>query len=159
MLLAVDRLTVRQIVKATKSQISRFAVDFVQKEIFSQFGMLREIVSDNDPTFIADAFEGYLKKNWTQWKPVSTYAPQANGRAERTVETMMSAIAKVFKSTGKDWDQVIGEVLQSYRVREGRDGLFPFNLINGVEFRMRLSGVSFIDMVETKKSRAITDDF
>lgn len=39
---------------------------------------------------------------------MSTYTPQANARAEVMAGTMMRAIAKVVRSTGKDWDHVIG---------------------------------------------------
>lgn len=70
--------------------------------------MPRGIVTDNGSALIDDAFKGYLKANGMHWKPVSTFAPQENGRAEHMVVTMKRAIAKVVQSTAKDCNNVIG---------------------------------------------------
>ena len=55
-------------------------VDFLFSEIFTRFGVPREIVSDNGPQFISNLVQDVMEQ-YKIWHRKSTpYHPQANGR-------------------------------------------------------------------------------
>lgn len=65
-LLAVEHLKRWPTVRATRNETSEFAINFVQEEIFDQFGIPKEVVMDNGPAFPTDAFKGFLRLNEAQ---------------------------------------------------------------------------------------------
>ncbi|XP_068344181.1 uncharacterized protein [Pyrus communis] len=68
--------------KATRTNDSKVVADFVKTNIFSRFGMLRELISDEGSHFCNQTIEALLK-NYNVTDKVSTpYYPQTSGQAE-----------------------------------------------------------------------------
>ena len=54
-------------------------IDFLYREIFTHFGVPKEIITDGQPHFVSHKFESLLQKYHIQHKITSPYHPQANG--------------------------------------------------------------------------------
>lgn len=64
LLLAFEHLRALLIVKVTRKETSKVAVELVKEHIFGQFGMHRETLSDIGPGFIAESFNGIFEREW-----------------------------------------------------------------------------------------------
>ncbi len=84
---------------------------FVKKEIIMAFGPLQYILSDNDLKLDCKAVQDFTHRFNIQWKCTSTYNPQGNRVAERTVGTLKKALQEVTRSESKEWDQSLEDVL------------------------------------------------
>lgn len=132
--------------RATRNETCEEAILFVREEILSVFGRPCVLVTDNGPAFKATAFGDFLRENSVMWRPLSAYAPEANGRAERMVGTMKRAIAKVAWSSKSDWDDKISRIVSFYRAWKGRGGLSPFWLMFGKEPTWNVGDVPLLDV-------------
>ena len=54
-------------------------IDFLYGEIFTHFGVPKEVVIDGGPQFVSHKFEALLHKYHIQHRIASPYHPQANG--------------------------------------------------------------------------------
>ena len=59
-------------------------IDFLYGEIFTHFGVPKEVVTDGGPQFVLHQFEALLHKYHIQHQIASPYHPQANGQVEST---------------------------------------------------------------------------
>lgn len=66
----------------------------VLRNLFACYGLPEEIVSDNGPQFTSKEFEDFVLSNGIQHSKVPPYHPASNGAAERTVQTVKSALVK-----------------------------------------------------------------
>ena len=57
------------------------------RALFARYGLLHELVSDNDPQFVAGEFKSFLKMNCIKHTLCLPYHPSTNGLAERHVQT------------------------------------------------------------------------
>ncbi len=76
------------------------------KEIFSTFGLPRELVSDNGPPFSSIEFNAFCQANGIQFIRSPPYHPQSNGIAERSVQTVKKGLDKsLFLEKGRSIDK------------------------------------------------------
>jgi hypothetical protein len=61
--------------RATKEAV----IDFLVKDIFTRFGMPRELVTYGGPPFNYHGFKATLQKYHIQQRMTTAYHPQANG--------------------------------------------------------------------------------
>ena len=54
-------------------------MDFLYSEIFTRFGVPKEVVADGGPQFMSRQFESLLRKYHVQHRVASPYHPQSNG--------------------------------------------------------------------------------
>ena len=54
-------------------------IEFLYSEIFTRFGVPKEVVTDGGPQFMSHQFEDLLRKNHVQHRVASPYHPQSNG--------------------------------------------------------------------------------
>lgn len=66
----------------------------VLRSIFASYGLPEEVVSDNGPQFTSSEFKQFLRGNGIKETSVPVYHPASNGAAERSVQTVKSALIK-----------------------------------------------------------------
>ena len=60
--------------------------------LFSRWGILEKIVSDNGPQFKSDRFKQFLSEKGITHLTTAPYFPATNGQAERFVQTIKQAL-------------------------------------------------------------------
>ena len=73
-------------------------IDFLYSEIFTRFGVPREVVTDGGPQFMSRQFESLLRKYHVQHRVSSPYHPQANGQVESTNKVIENILTKTVNS-------------------------------------------------------------
>lgn len=108
-------------------------------EIFSQFGLPEQIVSDNGGAYVAEDFAQFCKSLGIQHIRSSAYHPATNGRAERFVRTFKTALTTMKDERGT-LTQKLHKFLFSYRTTpQTTTGRTPASLIFGRQIRSILS--------------------
>ena len=85
------------------------------KSQISRYGISDELISDNGPQFACEEFAQFMKDYNIKHTTSSPYHPQANGQAERTVQTVKRLLVKakgdpVMMKFGDTWKRA--EVVQ-----------------------------------------------
>ena len=128
-------------------------------EIFSQFGLPEQIVSDNGGAYVAEDFAQFCKSLGIQHIRSSAYHPATNGRAERFVRTFKTALTAMKDERGT-LTQKLHKFLFSYRTTpQTTTGRTPASLIFGRQIRSILSLVqpSVQQRVSKEQQRQQTD--
>ena len=84
-------------------------IDFLYSEIFTHFGVHKEVVTDGRPQFMSHQFEDLLRKYHVHHRVASPYHPQANGQVESTNKVIESILTKTVKIQSRDWDDRLPE--------------------------------------------------
>ncbi|XP_013142506.1 PREDICTED: uncharacterized protein K02A2.6-like [Papilio polytes] len=90
------------------------AVENKFREMFSRFGIPRQLVTDGGPPFTALEFEEFLKKNGVDHIVTAPYHPSSNGAAENAVKTVKKVIKKA-QVEGENVDRALSKFLMQYR--------------------------------------------
>ena len=77
-------------------------IDFLYGEIFTHFGVPKEVVIDGGPHFMSNQFKALLRKYHIQHQIASPYHPQANGQVESTNKVIEAIITKIVRSHRRD---------------------------------------------------------
>ena len=77
-------------------------IDFLYGEIFTHFGVPKEVVTDGGPQFVSHQFEALLWKCHDKYRIASPYHPQANGQVESTNKFIEAILTKTVKSHRRD---------------------------------------------------------
>ena len=67
-------------------------IDFLYGEIFTRFGVPKEVVTNGGPQFVSHQFEALLRKYHIQHRIASPHHPQANGQVESTNKVIESIV-------------------------------------------------------------------
>ena len=67
--------------------------------LFAQFGLPKQLVSDNGPQFVSDEFQAFLKRYGVQHLRSAPYHPATNGEAERFVQTFKRGLKAIESDT------------------------------------------------------------
>ena len=65
------------------------------QKFFSNFGLPKELVSDNGPQFTAQTFSDFCKLNGIKHSLIPPYHPASNGAAERSVQVIKQGMRKM----------------------------------------------------------------
>ena len=84
------------------------------QQLFSSYGLLEQIVSDNGPQFIAEEFATFLKSNGIRHIRCAPYHPSSNGAVEQFIQTFKQSM-KASEDDGRSLSQRISNFLLSYR--------------------------------------------
>jgi hypothetical protein len=130
--------------KALHRETEEAVIDFLFKDIFTRFGMPRELVTDGGPPFTSHGFKATLQKYHIQQRMTTAYHPQANGQVESTNKVIEAILTKTVKESQKDWSYRLPEALWAYRTTwRNTTGFSPYELVYGksvvfpVEFEMK----------------------
>ena len=110
--------------------------------VFSRFGMPRQILTDQGPCFESNLFKELCKLMEIDKIRTTPYRPSGNGMIERFHRTLNMLLGKVVSERQKDWDLHVPYVMTAYRSTEheatqrtpnflflGRENHAPLDLI------------------------------
>eukprot|EP00253_Pinus_taeda_P006309 PITA_06309 len=136
---------------------------FLFEEIFTRFGIPRELVTDGGPPFNSHGFKFTLHKYHIQHRMTTPYHPQANGQVESTNKVLEAILTKIVKDNWKDWSQRLPEALWAYRTTwRNTTGFSPYELVYGknavfpVEFEIKTLRTALavnIDLTDVQTAR------
>ena len=101
------------------------------EHVLSRFGCCAEVVTDQGTEFAAE-FEGLLRSQFIDHRTTSANHPQADGLAERAVQTIKRAIRKYVESTKKPeaWDACLPWIALGYNCSKQASSKFsPYFLM------------------------------
>lgn len=108
------------------------------REIFSIFGLPKNIVSDNGRTFDSKMFREFLKSNGILQRFSAPYNPQTNGQVEIHVNTIKQSLKKMCGKVS-DVNEALLQVLTQYRLMPHQStSKTPSELIFGRKIRCAL---------------------
>jgi transposase InsO family protein len=96
------------------------------------YGAPAEVLTDQGTEF-RDEFQQLLTELYVDHRTTTAYHPQANGLAERAVQTVKRALAKVAHATPEAWDQHLPFVVLGYNASvQQAHGFSPYHLMHAV---------------------------
>jgi hypothetical protein len=143
-LVCTDYMTKWVEAKALHRATEEAVIKFLFTDIFTRFGMPRELVTDGGPPFSSHGFKATLQKYHIQQRMTTPYHPQANGQVESTNKVIEAILTKTVKENRKDWSNRLLEALWAYRTTwRNTTGFSPYELVYGksvvfpVEFEIK----------------------
>ncbi|CAG4957134.1 unnamed protein product [Colias eurytheme] len=109
-------------------------------EMFSRFGLVKVIVTDNGTNFCSAYFENFCQRNGVKHVTIAPYHPASNGQAENTVKTFKRSIQVILnEGSSKMLVDKLYEYLFNYRnSAHCTTGVSPAELMFGRKLRCRL---------------------
>ncbi|XP_059639352.1 uncharacterized protein LOC132281693 [Cornus florida] len=109
-------------------------IQFLERHIFHQFGLLETIIADNGAVFRAN--EVLQLGIDMQVKMVTSipYYAQGNGQAEASNKVVIEIIEKMIKDKPRRWHEALSEALWAYRnSKRTSTGTTPYRLMFGYD--------------------------
>lgn len=89
--------------KAIPRATEQVVVDFLHEDIFTRFGVPREIVNDQGSQFTSHLMTALVQQYKIKHRLSSPYHPQTNGQLESTNKVLESILTKTVDQHHKDW--------------------------------------------------------
>ena len=86
-------------------------VDFLHEDIFTQFGIPREIITDQGTQFTSHLVTTLVQQYKIKHRLSSPYHPQANEQVESTNKVLESILTKTVEQLHKDWADWLPEAI------------------------------------------------
>ena len=110
----------------------------VLREMFSRYGLPKQLVSDNGPQFVSEEFAAFLEANGVKHIRSAPYHPSTNGAAEKMVQTLKHTL-RAGNQRGLTLEQNLASFLLQYRsTPHTTTGATPSSLFLGRSLRNRL---------------------
>ena len=90
--------------KATPKNVARTTKKFQYEHVFTRYGLLIEIVSDQEAYFVNEVINFLLEELMIFHCRLAPYHSQANGQVESTNKTLCMTLTKVVEKSRLDWD-------------------------------------------------------
>ena len=115
-LVCIDYVTKWVEAKALFRATEKSVVEFIYEEIFTRFGVPREIVTDQGTQLTSKLIKELTMKYGIRHCKYSPYHPQANGKVESTNEVLEAILTKTIHLHRKDWADRLPEAFWAYRI-------------------------------------------
>eukprot|EP00253_Pinus_taeda_P009719 PITA_09719 len=143
--------------------MKKFVVNFLFEEIFTRFGVPREIVIDQGSQFTSKMVKGLVEDYKIKHRKFTPYHPQANGQVESTNKVIEGILTKTMHLHRRDWAERLLEALWAYRTTwRNTMGHTPYELVYGkqvlfsIEFQIKTFKMVVqlgLDLSEVQKHR------
>ena len=135
---AIDYATGWPLAKATKTATANDVADFIQSEIFTNYGPPKELLSDNGANLLAESVQHYVDLMKTKYRHITPYHPRTNGKVENFNGLLGKILTKyLLNKPTRLWDEYLEQALYAVRVHtHSRHGHSPFYLLYGVQPRL-----------------------
>ena len=151
LLLWVDLFSGYVIAKASSSRTAQTIAENYEECVFRRFGASEAIRHDREPGFMSDFFRAFNRIAGQKQRATMAYRPQANGTAERMVQTLTRALKMYVTDTNQRyWDEYAERLTFAINTAQDRvRGDTPFYLIHGWDPRSTLEAT--LPLGSTKK--------
>ncbi|XP_050896392.1 uncharacterized protein LOC127103157 [Lathyrus oleraceus] len=113
-LVAVDYVSKWVEAVALPTNDSKVVVTFLKNNIFSRFGVLRALISDEGTHFLNKLMENLLKKYNVKHKIATPYHPQTSSQVEVSNRKIKQILEKTVCTSRKDWAVKLEDALWAY---------------------------------------------
>lgn len=114
-------------------------VEFLYEEIFTRYGVPREIVLDQGPQFTSTLIVALENEYNIRHKKSTAYHPQANGQVEVTNRELEAILTKIVSIHKKYWSHRLSEAIWAYRTTwKTPIGFTPFEMVYGKSTMMSI---------------------
>ena len=111
---------------------AKVVLRFIRSNIFSRFGTLRAVISDEGSHFCNNLFVSLLAKYGVKHRVTLEYHPQSNGQDEVYNREIKKILEKTANVTRKDWANKIDDSLWAYRTAFKTPlGMSPYRIVYG----------------------------
>jgi transposase InsO family protein len=118
--------------KALPAASEQSVVDLLFNDIFTRFGVLREIVIDQGTQFTSHLVKYVIEQYQIKHRKSTSYHPQENGQVESMNKVIESILTKIVHLHHKDWVEILLESLWAYRINwRNTTGHTPYELVYG----------------------------
>lgn len=133
LLLWIDLFSGYVIAKASSSRTAQTIAENYEERVFRRFGASEAIRHDREPGFMSDFFRAFNRIIRQKQRATMAYCPQANGTAERMVQTVTRALKMYVTDVNQqDWDKYAERLAFAINTAHDRvRGDTPFYLIHG----------------------------
>lgn len=116
--------------KAMKHAINNKVVEFLYEEIFTRYGVLRELVIDQGPQFTSTLITTLVNEYNINHRKSTPYYPQVNDQVEVTNSMLEAILTKTISLHKKEWSRRLAEVIWEYRTTwKTSIGFTPFEMV------------------------------
>ncbi|KAE9321919.1 hypothetical protein PF008_g17709 [Phytophthora fragariae] len=155
LLIWVDLFTGYVIAKASASRTAQTFAESYEECVFRRFGASEVIRHGREPGVMADFFRSFNKILGQRQRATMAYRPQANGTAERMVQTTTRALKMYVQELDqRDWDEYAERL--TFTAQNWIRGETSFYLVHGwdprstleatLQYRASRSGTSEVEI-------------
>ena len=117
------------------TDISSYSIVKWLDELFCEYGLVSQIVTDNGRQFVSERFEQFLAARDIQHLRTTPYHPESNGLVERFNRLLKTGI-QAFTREGLPWNEGLHQLLINYRGNpHGSDNKSPGERMFGRSYR------------------------
>ena len=128
-----------------------------QNSVISQFGIPKQLVSDNGVQFTSTEFKSFIEKTGINHIRTAIYHESSNGRVERYVQTIKQTI-RAEKQSKKLIDEKINDFLMSYRsTTHTTTSFMPAQRFIGTNISTKIDLIKPPRLIVKKKSHDVNE--
>jgi transposase InsO family protein len=131
-LVCVDYVTKWIEAKALHRAMEQAVAYFLYEDIFTHFGVPREIVTDQGTQFASKLIQSVMQQFKIKHRFATPYHSQANGQVESTEKVLEAILTKTVQQNHKDWVDRLLEALWTHKITWRRTtGFNPSEMVYG----------------------------